>query len=44
MDANREEIIEILGNMGVELPADTKLPLDALQQRLIRAIATPKRR
>ncbi len=38
MEINREEIIKVLGDMGVELPADTKLPLDALQQRLTRAI------
>jgi len=38
MEINREEIIEILGNMGVELPVGTKLPLFALQQRLTRAL------
>ncbi|KLO05440.1 hypothetical protein SCHPADRAFT_946908 [Schizopora paradoxa] len=38
MDVTRDEIIEILGDMDVKLPANTKLPLDALQQRLTRAI------
>ena len=38
MDISRDEIIEILGDMDVKLPANTKLPLDALEQRLTRAI------
>ncbi len=39
MDFNREDIIEILRGMCVVLPADTKLPLGALNQRLTRAIS-----
>ncbi len=39
MDFDREDIIEILRGMCVELPADTKLPLSALNQRLNRAIS-----
>lgn len=39
MDLNRAEILEILQGMCVELPADTKLPLDALNQRLTRALS-----
>lgn len=38
MDFSREETIEVLANMGVELPSDTKLPPDALNSRLDRAI------
>ena len=38
MDITRDEIIEILGDMDVKLPANTKLPLDALQQRLTHAV------
>lgn len=42
-EQERNEILEILASMGVRLPPSTRLPVDALQERLAKALNRSQR-
>lgn len=43
MDASREELVELLKSLGIVLPPKTKLPSEALNTRLLKALDSTQR-